>query len=697
MVKMLDILGDYLQLRGHQFQRLDGTIAAAPRRMAIDHFNADDSNDFCFLLSTRAGGLGINLMTADTVIIFDSDWNPQADLQAMARAHRIGQKKPVSIYRLVSKETVEEEVLERARNKLMLEFITIQRGVTDKEKKELREKAVKAGKIDDPKSSDDISRILKRRGQKMFEQSGNQKKLEELDIDAVLENAEEHKTEVLEGMVADGGEDFLKSFEYMDVKIDLEWDDIIPKDQLAGIKAEEEKRAHEEYLAKVVEENAPRRATMKNTAEYEREQRLAKKRERDQAKQDEIDERREAQANLADPKRELNDKEARNLFKAFLRYGSLEDRGEELIKDARLVGRDIDILRNAIRAITDESDKLLKEEGARIEAMERESNKPLTKKDKKAVLFDFLGVKRLNAETVIERPGEMRMLKEIINAILDFKNFRVPDASKAAHYTCEWGAKEDGMLLVGIHRHGYGAWVQIRDDAELGLTEKFFLEEHRIDKKEERNIGDEKGAKSPGAVHLVRRADYLLSVLKAKYSDNQAARRAVENHHRNNKKHERNGHRRPDNRGSVSASPAPQGRKLHRNSETHGHDRERDRGHSHSHSRDPRRPSEGHKSDLKRKHSDDRDGDPDRRSKHRKPENGHGTKEGHDARPNPMIRILFKPIKDSLKRIQMATKSNIKSQKERANVMKKELIIVGNFIEDIDSEDVDAKLKNDFW
>ena len=122
MVKMLDILGDYLQLRGHQFQRLDGTISSGTRRMAIDHFNANESQDFCFLLSTRAGGLGINLMTADTVILFDSDWNPQADLQAMARAHRIGQKNPVTIYRLVSKDTVEEEVLERARNKLMLEL-----------------------------------------------------------------------------------------------------------------------------------------------------------------------------------------------------------------------------------------------------------------------------------------------------------------------------------------------------------------------------------------------------------------------------------------------------------------------------------------------------------------------------------------------------------------------------------------------
>ncbi len=89
--------GEDESTRTGKYQCLDGTIAAGPRRMAIDHFNAPDSDDFCFLLSTRAGGLGINVMTADTIILFDSDWNPQADLQAMARAHRIGQTKPVNI------------------------------------------------------------------------------------------------------------------------------------------------------------------------------------------------------------------------------------------------------------------------------------------------------------------------------------------------------------------------------------------------------------------------------------------------------------------------------------------------------------------------------------------------------------------------------------------------------------------------
>ena len=119
VVRMLDILGDYLSIKGINFQRLDGTVPSAQRRIAIDHFNAPGSNDDVFLLSTRAGGLGINLMTADTVIIFDSDWNPQANLQAKARAHCIRQKNHVLMYRLVSKDTVEEKVLKRARKKMI--------------------------------------------------------------------------------------------------------------------------------------------------------------------------------------------------------------------------------------------------------------------------------------------------------------------------------------------------------------------------------------------------------------------------------------------------------------------------------------------------------------------------------------------------------------------------------------------------
>jgi superfamily II DNA/RNA helicase len=127
MVRMLDILSEYLVLRGFRYQRIDGNTDRTSRQMAMDHFNAPGSEDFCFLLSTRAGGLGINLTTADTVIIFDSDWNPQNDLQAEARAHRIGQKKPVSVYRLVSVDTVEEQILAKAKEKLVLGHLVIEK------------------------------------------------------------------------------------------------------------------------------------------------------------------------------------------------------------------------------------------------------------------------------------------------------------------------------------------------------------------------------------------------------------------------------------------------------------------------------------------------------------------------------------------------------------------------------------------
>jgi len=551
MVKMLDILGDYLQARGHQFQRLDGTIATGPRRMAIDHFNAPGSQDFCFLLSTRAGGLGINLMTADTVILFDSDWNPQADLQAMARAHRIGQKNPVTIYRFVSKDTVEEEILERARNKLMLEFITIQRGVTDKDDKLAKDISNIRQKIaGEPTSSDDINKILKRRGQKMFEQSGNQKKLEELDIDAVLENAEEHKTEQPEGLAADGGEEFLKSFEYTDVKIDLEWDDIIPKDQLEKIKADEAKKAEEVYLAEQIEQNAPRK---RKAAIDERGERAAKRKKND------ADINGDSSDPETDSKRPLNTNEIRRLIRAYERYGTLDERTEDVLRDAKLLDRDIDVVRSTLKEVLDICERLWKEEVDRLAALE-DSGKVVTKKDKKSVLFEHRGVKAINAATLLERPAEMKMLKGVLESAGDWKSFRIPEALKGATYTSEWGSKEDGMLCVGIGRHGYGAWVAIRDDPDLGLGDKFYLEENQVAKKEARTKAEDKNARSPGSVHLVRRANYLISVLKAKIinGNNIAAKRAIESQHRNTKKPE-NPLRRADRAGQVSSSPAPNG------------------------------------------------------------------------------------------------------------------------------------------
>ncbi|RYO79478.1 hypothetical protein DL766_006221 [Monosporascus sp. MC13-8B] len=128
MSRLLDILEDYCVFRDFKYCRIDGGTAHEDRIAAIDEYNKPDSEKFIFLLTTRAGGLGINLTSADIVILYDSDWNPQADLQAMDRAHRIGQTKQVVVYRFVTENAIEEKVLERAAQKLRLDQLVIQQG-----------------------------------------------------------------------------------------------------------------------------------------------------------------------------------------------------------------------------------------------------------------------------------------------------------------------------------------------------------------------------------------------------------------------------------------------------------------------------------------------------------------------------------------------------------------------------------------
>ncbi|KAJ8387203.1 hypothetical protein AAFF_G00159220 [Aldrovandia affinis] len=132
MTKMLDLLEDFLEYEGYKYERIDGGITGGLRQEAIDRFNAPGAQQFCFLLSTRAGGLGINLATADTVVIYDSDWNPHNDIQAFSRAHRIGQNRKVMIYRFVTRASVEERITQVAKRKMMLTHLVVRPGLGSK-------------------------------------------------------------------------------------------------------------------------------------------------------------------------------------------------------------------------------------------------------------------------------------------------------------------------------------------------------------------------------------------------------------------------------------------------------------------------------------------------------------------------------------------------------------------------------------
>ncbi|CAE6513092.1 unnamed protein product [Rhizoctonia solani] len=142
MTQVMNILEDYMTLRGYKFLRLDGGTKPDDRADLLKAFNAPGSEFDVFLLSTRAGGLGLNLQTADTVIIYDSDWNPHADLQAQDRAHRIGQKNSVVILRFITERSVEEHMLARAKQKLDMDGKVIQAGRFDNQSSAAESEAV---------------------------------------------------------------------------------------------------------------------------------------------------------------------------------------------------------------------------------------------------------------------------------------------------------------------------------------------------------------------------------------------------------------------------------------------------------------------------------------------------------------------------------------------------------------------------
>jgi ATP-dependent helicase STH1/SNF2 len=156
MTQIMNIMEDFLRLRGLKYLRLDGSTKSDDRSDLLKQFNDPGSDYFCFLLSTRAGGLGLNLQTADTVIIYDSDWNPHQDLQAQDRAHRIGQKNEVRILRLISSNSVEEKILERAQFKLDMDGKVIQAGKFDNKSTNEERDALLRTLLDTAEAADSI-------------------------------------------------------------------------------------------------------------------------------------------------------------------------------------------------------------------------------------------------------------------------------------------------------------------------------------------------------------------------------------------------------------------------------------------------------------------------------------------------------------------------------------------------------------
>ncbi|KAG9702277.1 SWI/SNF chromatin remodeling complex component, partial [Aureobasidium melanogenum] len=194
----LDLIETYCEvLRGWKCSRIDGGVSQPDRQEQIAQFNSTESKTNIFLLSTRAGGQGINLTAADTVLLFDSDWNPQQDLQAQDRAHRIGQTRPVIVYRFATKGTVETLLLEKAESKRRLEKLVIQKG---------KFRSMRAGEVSGAEFAELQQLLAQQDGERVELEEGTKGFLSEEELNTLTDRSEEAYERAEKGL--DGGDKF---------------------------------------------------------------------------------------------------------------------------------------------------------------------------------------------------------------------------------------------------------------------------------------------------------------------------------------------------------------------------------------------------------------------------------------------------------------------------------------------------------
>ncbi|XP_077050517.1 chromodomain-helicase-DNA-binding protein 2 isoform X1 [Siphateles boraxobius] len=515
MVRMLDILADYLAMKRYPFQRLDGSIKGEIRKQALDHFNAEGSEDFCFLLSTRAGGLGINLASADTVVIFDSDWNPQNDLQAQARAHRIGQKKQVNIYRLVTKGTVEEDIIERAKKKMVLDHLVIQR--MDTTGRTVLDNN-SANSNSNPFNKEELTAILKFGAEDLFkEPEGEESEPQEMDIDEILRLAETRESD--QGSSAT--DELLSQFKVANFTMDestpdleeravRDWDDIIPEDQRKKVE-EEQKQKEMEDIYMLPRSRSSNKRAQANDSDSDVGSKLKHRSsgsdsETDDSEDDKRPKRRGRPRARKNNVEGFTDAEIRRFIKAYKKFGAPLERLEAIARDSELVDKSIadlkrlgELVHNSCVTAVQEHEEHLKENPVEAKGPGK----------RRGINIKISGV-QVNAKSIIQHEEEFEPLhKSVPPNPAERSKFQLTCRVKTPHFDVDWDINDDTQLLLGIYEHGYGNWDLIKTDPDLKLSEKILLDDP--DKK-------------PQGKQLQMRGDYLLKMLKKEQESQDAVK-----------------------------------------------------------------------------------------------------------------------------------------------------------------------------
>ncbi|CAG9759544.1 unnamed protein product [Ceutorhynchus assimilis] len=517
MVRMLDILAEYLQLRHFPFQRLDGSIKGDIRKQALDHFNADGSQDFCFLLSTRAGGLGINLATADTVIIFDSDWNPQNDLQAQARAHRIGQKNQVNIYRLVTARSVEEEIVERAKQKMVLDHLVIQR--MDTTGRTVLDK--KGSTNNNPFNKEDLTAILKFGAEELFKDEDIDEE-PNCDIDEILRRAETRD----EGPSM-AGDELLSAFKVASFAAfeeetvpspmattndndeeSKDWEEIIPENLRKKVEEEEKNKEMEDLYLPPRSRKTLQQINQSDSEGGEAGKRKSRKEndesagsslgEGEESDQDRPKKRGRPPVGNREKIKNFTDAEIRRFVKSYKKFSAPLKRLEAVACDAELQEKPLQELNKLGEMLRERCIAFMNEQSKENDESKKKARGPSFK----------LGGVSVNAKTMMQCIEELAPLDEILpENESERSKWSLDIKTKPANFDIEWGAEEDTKLLKGIYIYGIGSWEQIKLDPHLSISDKVLLNED----------------KKPQAKHLQSRAEYLLKLLKKQLDPNKKA------------------------------------------------------------------------------------------------------------------------------------------------------------------------------
>ena len=481
------------------------------RRQALNSFNRDSSEDFIFLLSTRAGGLGINLATADTVIIYDSDWNPQNDLQAQARAHRIGQTKQVNIYRLVAKQSVEETIIERAKQKMVLDHLVIQR--MDTTGRNAFQNLNNSSSTTDNRSftKEELNTIIKFGAEDLFKENSTndegtiEEESQKIDIDEILRRAETRQDD--DSSLRNSSEDLLSQFKIANIQTmeddiieptiignkNKSWKDIIPEF--------ERQKYDDECLAELTTALPPRsrkRVELFNSTS-------------------DLDNNNNAnsRSHMCMILNEFTTNEIRRLVKSFKKFSDPLHRLDLITMDAQLEDKSRQDIEELVQYLYNECLIVVEQHGHESSPM---PNTQLLSSSPKEEQISSINQREkvptirlhnvtINALQLVNSVRDLEPLKKIFTSNNEQRkpfSFLSSFKIKSVHWSCSWSLEDDKALLRGIYEYGYSNWEQIKMEPELGLSSKILLDDKQL---------------KPQANHLQTRADYLLRLLK-QYYDN---------------------------------------------------------------------------------------------------------------------------------------------------------------------------------